>query len=101
MPPPAARAYIAEFVRVLRPKGIAVFQVPSRLRARSWVSRLGYRADLFARTKIFRELMVCEMYGVPQETVEHDLAGAGATLLEARPDDSAAPGWAGFQYFVT
>jgi SAM-dependent methyltransferase len=101
IPAAAARRYIAEFIRVLRPQGIAVFQVPSRLRARSWVSRLGYAVNLFARTKIFRDPMVFEMFGVPRETVEQDLAGAGATLLDARTDDSAAPEWDGFQYFVT
>jgi hypothetical protein len=41
------------------------------------------------------------MYGVPRETVEDDLANAGATLLRACPDQSATPEWDGYRYFVT
>lgn len=96
-----ARRYIAEFIRVLRPRGIVVFQVPSRLRSPSRISRLGYRLNLFARRTIRRDPLVFEMYGVPRETVERDLAKAGAKLLEARLDDSAAPEWVGYRYFVT
>jgi hypothetical protein len=65
------------------------------------VSRFGYWLNLFLRRRIRRDPFVLEMYGVPRETVEEDLANAGATLLRACPDQSAAPEWDGYQYFVT
>jgi SAM-dependent methyltransferase len=101
IPEKYARSYIAEFIRVLRPGGIAVFQAPSKLRSRSRVSRFGYRLNLFLRRRIRRDPFVLEMYGVPRETVEDDLANAGATLLQACPDQSARPEWDGYRYFVT
>ncbi len=66
IPEKYARAYIAEFIRVLRPGGIAVFQLPSKLRSRSRVSRFGYRLNLFLRRRSRRAPFVREMYGVPR-----------------------------------
>jgi len=42
-----------------------------------------------------------EMYNVPKSTVVDVIIEAGGELLEARPDDSAGPGWTSFLYFVT
>ena len=42
LPARHARDYVREFVRVLRPSGLALFQLPSRLASPSAWSRLGY-----------------------------------------------------------
>jgi SAM-dependent methyltransferase len=101
LPSRHVRRYVREFVRVLRPGGLALFQLPSTLRARSAWNRLGYAANRFVRRRVLRDPAVLEMYGVPRAQVEHDIGAAGGRLLEARPDQSAEPEWDGFLYAVT
>ena len=95
-----ARRYVLEFVRVLRPSGLALFQLPSRLRSPSVLSRLGYRANRLRR-RIAAQPGFMYMGGVPRETVISDIEKAGARMVEVVEDDSAGPEWTSFVYAIT
>lgn len=101
LPAPVACRYLSEFVRVLRPGGLALIQLPSRLLASSFWSRIGYHYGMLLRRKLLRDPNVFEMYGVPRTQVEKVLEQAGARLLAVRPDESAGPEWESFLYAVT
>ncbi len=44
--PDLARAYVAEFIRILRPGGIAMFQIPSQFISAEPLARSGFRARI-------------------------------------------------------
>lgn len=88
IPPLAVEAYVEEFFRVLRPGGVALFQMrngpriePGTLRARLYTFR---RRTLRRLWKRVRGLAPYEMHFVARERMEEVIAGAGGRLLEAR-----------------
>lgn len=87
IPTPMHRAYIAEFVRVLRPRGIGIFQLPEPF-PEEWGSVQLTEANV---EKI-------DMYGSPQEVVLQILQDAGARILQVRPDQSCGEVFPGFRY---
>lgn len=118
MKPRHQRRYIGELLRVLVPRGILVFQLPSQW-IHSPMSKPGKRARLKRRVKsltpalvlapyrrVRRELVGLgkgprmEMWGLPQEEVTRYLVRRGAKILSVTPDTKAA-GWRGFRYVVT
>lgn len=101
MAPRQARGYVREFVRVLRPSGLALFQLPSRLRSPSAWSRLGYRMRHFLRRVVLRDPNLLEMYGVPHKVLLDDLRQCGARLADAHRDESADEEWESWRYAVT
>jgi SAM-dependent methyltransferase len=95
--------YLAEFSRVLRPGGVVVFQLPSRMRRAGpfCVKELIYKAyyDLFV--PLFRSgSAIIEMHSLPQEDVRRCLATAGTQVREVIPDQSAGPAWESFRYLA-
>lgn len=112
MEPRYQRRYLSEFVRVLIPGGLLVFQLPSepivpadggpKATLRSAVPpRLltGYRKLRLELTQMGHGPRM-EMWGTPRTKVERYLTGLGTTILDAKPD-SRASGWTGFLYAVT
>lgn len=96
VPPSAARSYIREFVRVLRPGGLAVFQLPEKRR----LTLAGRLADLVPGLR--RALSAgIEMHGAPREEVVGTLEAAGARVLDVQPDASGGARWPGFRYAAT
>ncbi len=110
--PEASRRYIAEFVRVLAPHGVAVFHIPSerilpagtgfRGRARRRIASIvqGLRPTIRSVMAVV-ELVVprIEMNTIPRADVEAIVSQAGGLVLRAVPDDSGGA-FAGFRYFV-
>jgi SAM-dependent methyltransferase len=104
------RAYISEFVRVLAPGGVLVFQLPSEpipRRSAFW-GRLkpviksitpGPLLSAYRRVRWGRGTNT-EMWGTPKEDVIALLEEEGATILDVRVDTSAGEHWAGFRYAV-
>jgi ubiquinone/menaquinone biosynthesis C-methylase UbiE len=103
IPPPANRRYVAEFMRLLRPDGIALFQVPNGKYyapgsfAESWY--------LFKRTyvrrfwKRVRGKPAYEMHYIPRAEVERIIAEGGGKLIDSTHFGEGAPG-ANFRYCV-
>ncbi len=102
----AALGYVAEFLRVLRPGGLLVFQLPTEiaLRNRRQLRRRAYT--------LLRELGVSErfLYGraglhpvrmiaVPRAKVEAAVAESGGVVVQAAPDHLAG-GMGSYRYYV-
>jgi SAM-dependent methyltransferase len=93
MRPRYARRYIREFLRVLAPGGLLVFQYPSK--PISIGSRL-------ARWKAFlSKPRPMYMNGMDRGDVVELLERAGARVLNIQQDDNAIPGYHSFCYAVT
>lgn len=104
IPRTAARGYVREFVRVLRPGGIAIFQVPSsplsvkgRLRVAGgglWMSvshAVRPSSHWESRSRLF---------GIPREQVLDDIRQAGGAPVEVTADGSTGEGWESWLYTV-
>ena len=101
MEPRLAQGYIAEFVRLLRDDGVAVFQVPTGERL-SAVDRV--RRTLRIRTRL-RQLrgdasltddrVEWEMHGLPEESVRTTVANAGGRVVEAAWTNATDPDFNG------
>lgn len=87
VPPAAALRYIAEFVRVLKPGGVGMFQVPAGRVPRTAAGRWWYRVQrqhLRRLWKAVRGKPPIEMHRVPRAEVEAALTAAGARIAEVR-----------------
>lgn len=108
MEPQYARNYIKEFLRVLKPGGLIVFQMPERptdtiagnRNWRSGVKRLLPQWLLAAYHKLtpgWRPLI--EMYSMTQPEVRSVIAENGGVVLDVKEDASAVK-WISYQYVV-
>ncbi len=104
MPPRYARGYMLEFLRVLKPGGLAVFQIPSR--PRSAMQRLLQPIKPTAAWRWYQRLRygdapVMNMYGVPRQEVVRLVEEHGGRIIDVQPDDNADAAWESFRYAVT
>jgi SAM-dependent methyltransferase len=101
--PRFTRLYLAEFARVLRPGGVLVFQLPSRmLGAMPGLKRLVYKAYYGVFLPLFRPgTAVIEMHSLDQAEVRRCLNASGARVVDVMPDQSAGPAWESFRYLVS
>ena len=91
------RGYIAELVRVLRPGGVLVFQLPDRLRAGVF-TRMRTRAALRARLKAFlgrQEPPGMEMHCIREQAVRQLMEATGARVVDVRLTNSSEPSFGG------
>jgi ubiquinone/menaquinone biosynthesis C-methylase UbiE len=96
MRPEYSTRYIGEFLRVLKPGGVAMFQVPSELTE----GPQPILAPLDSRPADQPIAPAIEMYGVPKAEVLAIVARSHATLLAAREEQSAGKEWLSFMYCV-
>jgi SAM-dependent methyltransferase len=117
--PPVVSSYVREFLRVLKPGGALMFQLPGvvaidpeqafceasvtggalkRHVPRAIVSL--YRRFKY-RVVLRHSLARMEMFGMDRTTVESLIAAAGGRLLEVRPDQSHGTEHPGFEYWAT
>ena len=105
------RSYLKEFVRVLTPGGVLVFQLPSDRIEReigTWGSlKQSIKSvapapilSAYERIRWGRRALI-KMWGMPRDEVTELLLAEGATILDVRADGSAGANWAGFRYTVT
>jgi SAM-dependent methyltransferase len=106
MRPVFARSYLHEFMRILAPGGVLVFQLPShpataayrvRRRLRDGTPRSLIRA--YHRMRYGSSLRV-EIYGIEQLRVIELLEGNGGRVFDVQPDNNAAVGWVSRRYYV-
>jgi SAM-dependent methyltransferase len=94
--------YVAEFVRVLRPGGLCVFQLPHEWHG-GVLGRIRMAfPNLVALTRRLRGRRgpVIEMYAVPRARVERTVAAAGGRVARALACPAAGPGYGSLRYFV-
>jgi SAM-dependent methyltransferase len=117
--PPVVSAYVREFLRVLKPGGALMFQLPGvvavdpeqeyceapvdggalKRRVPGPIVRL-YRRFKY-RVVLGHSLARMEMFGMERAAVESLIAAAGGRLLEVRPDQSHGTPHPGFEYWAT
>lgn len=100
------RRYIGEFLRVVRPEGLVVFQLPDAV---PWRHRVHLRRRLYAllrgaglSKRWLHErlgLSPIRVIGLPQEKVSRLVEEHGGVVARAEPDDALA-GIGSFQYYV-
>lgn len=113
MRPEYSKNYIKEFLRVLAPEGLAVFQIPGELRGnlkRSAFSIMNKLMDAGinlsggrkARSKPDGEFVPkMEMYGVPEREVLELLKRNGGKIIEVKENGWAGDKWLSYTYYVT
>jgi len=103
MPPRFARNYILEFLRVLKPGGLMIFQIPSR--PKNTTQRLLQPIKPTALWRWYQkarygEQPVMNMYGIPKATILRIISENGGQLVDAQPDESADAAWISYRYAV-
>ncbi|MEP6483822.1 MAG: class I SAM-dependent methyltransferase [Rudaea sp.] len=103
MPPALQRSYIAEFMRILAPSGLAVFQIAAdysndlrgfayRMIPNRWLSPLRRRVHAIG--------VAAEMHTLPESDVVAIAKAAGRSILLGVDSDSAGRGFHGRLLFV-
>lgn len=104
LPPVLQVGYLREFVRVLAPGGVAIFQVASRPTAsvKGLIFRLAPWPVLrWAQQRLLGYPAPMRMCGLATSQVRSALAGTGARLVGALADDSDGGHWQHTRYYVT
>jgi SAM-dependent methyltransferase len=108
MEPRYARGYLVEFLRVLKPRGLIMFQLPAEPAPAS--GRLG-RAKRALRSRAPRPLLNLyhllrtgqsrmEGYGTPRDEVVSWLEHHGGRVIDVEPDHWS-PNWISYRYSAT
>jgi SAM-dependent methyltransferase len=97
IPTNLARSYVKEFVRVLRPGGLALFQVPDRLL--SPVDRVS-RGLIHLMRSGRDDAKKVRMFGIARGDVERDVSAAGGRVLHVAPDGSVGDNGSSWLYAV-
>jgi SAM-dependent methyltransferase len=105
MEPRYAKKYLREFMRLLAPGGIMIFQLPSF--CRDWAVRLKERLrsalpflyGAFVRLK-YGDQPIIEMHVIPRNDVLSLIGETGGTIVEVSPDRSCGETWESFRYIV-
>ncbi|MGB8128565.1 MAG: class I SAM-dependent methyltransferase [Candidatus Angelobacter sp.] len=100
---PGSSQYIGELVRVLKPGGTLIFQVPERLRASS-LTRVRVRLALRSRLQsIFGRKRAClmEMHCIKESVIRNLIAQKGAKLVDVAITNSCDPAFSGDLQYLT
>jgi SAM-dependent methyltransferase len=110
MPPRLAKGYVREFLRVVRPTGVAIFQIPSENRRRSTSHTRVVRTAMNAlpsqwREEIYRHrgakvLRHLPMHGIPRAKMLHFVERHGGRVVACIEDEAGGPNWRSFHYIV-
>jgi SAM-dependent methyltransferase len=96
--------YLAEFLRVLRPGGSLLFQVPiARIGGRgryALIERLPWLVRGYRRLR-YGAAPHMEMNFVPAPQISATIAGGGGAILAADPEAAAGPHFDSRMYYVT
>lgn len=102
MAPRYSKKYIKEFMRILTPGGLLIFQIPSE----SKTFRMALKQKLppvllalFYKLK-YRGRPRLELHGVKREEVIKLLEENGGQVIDIKPDQRAFSEWSSFQYCV-
>ena len=100
---PCSHQYIAELVRVLKPGGVLVFQVPERLRANS-LTKVRTRLALRSRLQsIFGRQKPCamEMHCIKEPVIRKLIAQNRARVVDVALTNSCDPSFSGDLQYLT
>lgn len=97
--PQYSKNYIMEFLRILSPKGVLVFQIPSQRLGLKRFMQNGIHLTNNVRTKI-NSGPVMEMYGIRIDVVKALISKERGKIIKVE-ESTNAPGWSDFCYYVT
>ena len=100
---PCSHQYIAELVRVLKPGGVLIFQVPERLRANS-LTKVRTRLALRSRLQsIFGRQKPCamEMHCIKEPVIRKLIAQNHARVVDVALTNSCDPSFSGDLQYLT
>lgn len=103
LPPTLAEGYLGEFVRILRPGGVAVVQAATRPHwsLKGLVFRWAPRALVrWGQRALLGYPAPMDMRALPREVVTATVGAAGARLVDAVDDPSYGGHWTYTRYFV-
>jgi ubiquinone/menaquinone biosynthesis C-methylase UbiE len=123
--PAYCKAYLREFIRILRTSGVLVFQLPSqrrseaqpvptphtnlstqpapRIRWRSLVKAVvpEFLLDIYRACRAkFRQGPQWKMHATPRDEMLNYVTKIHGTVVDTRPTDDAAPNWDSVRYVV-
>ena len=105
MPPRYIRAYLAEFVRVLSPGGVLVFQLPAENAMPVIVEGNGLKQmlplpviSMIRAVRRLRQFPRMEIHGLPRQEVEQLLARLGAPVVDVVDDRAHGADTPGYRY---
>lgn len=116
MEPAFAENYLREFVRVLAPRGVLLFQLPAGVarRPQAWAKVAVRRGVQLVNRWLPRvvervagwlpgggDRLRIEMYAIPRRRVEAVVTAAGARVVAVTPNDAAGPQWISLSYCCT
>jgi ubiquinone/menaquinone biosynthesis C-methylase UbiE len=93
-----SRGYLKEFLRILKPKGLIIFQCTSKENKLPF-SRLIKKSLAPLKRKILNK-PIMEMYGFEKSALIKFLEDNGAKILLVNQDLSAGQEWVSFHYYV-
>jgi ubiquinone/menaquinone biosynthesis C-methylase UbiE len=100
--PPYIKDYLKEFLRILTPGGLLVFQVPSEPVPELRMTPVQPGKSYTCTHEVYPQHQpYMEMHSIPKDEVIAWLLRHGAKILQAMDDTSAGPNWVSFRYFVT
>ena len=104
MRPAFSKGYIKEFLRILKPGGVAYFQLPSEPKGFSMEALL-LRVPLFKDAyyrlnRMMRGNTFMEMHAVKRSELEKLIRSNGGKVLRVRDDGHAGPQWASYSYVI-
>jgi SAM-dependent methyltransferase len=100
---PCSHEYLAELIRVLKPAGVFIFQVPEKLQANSLTrvrTRLAVRSrleSLFGKQKPY----AMEMHCIKESVIRKLIAQNGARLVDVAITNSCDPSFSGDLRYLT
>jgi hypothetical protein len=101
---------VSEFLRVLRPNAVGIFQMPAESTGRSQsgnsvIARAmntlpsGWREELYRR-RATDDVRRLPMYGIPRARMLRFLERHGGQVVACIEDQAAGPNWRSFHYIV-
>jgi len=105
IPPRFTIAYLKEFLRVLAPGGVLVFQLPAEFRGTGLPATLFYRLyhalyRMFLYKIFRRDEAFMEIYWISKRNVIELIEAGGGELVDAEPSEAAGSQYPGFRYIV-
>lgn len=99
------KGYLEEFLRILKPKGLAVFQLPSHLTTGSPMKKLKQHLRAHLPIPIIkwwtRGEPWIDMNAIPKDKVIRFLENHDARVLEVAKNNNASDYWQSFRYSFT
>ncbi len=97
--PRYSKNYIKEFLRVLAPQGLLIFQLPCKPESTYRIKRMipTFLLDVYCRIRFGGKM---EMYGVDKDEIVSLLKENGAKILDIKQNQNIK-GWISYNYCVT